>query len=49
MKQEQNNWLDMAPDAILGYSTLVLGSVCFILTLVVVVAIVRFIIGVGAA
>ncbi len=49
MKKERNNLLDLAPDAIIGYSTLVLGSVCFLLLLVAIVAFVRFVTGVGAA
>ena len=49
MKKERDNWSSMAPDALLGYSTLVLGSLCFMIVLVVVVAIVRLIIGMGAA
>lgn len=49
MKRERDNWLDLAPDAIIGYSTLVLGIVCFLIALVVIVAIVRFIVGIGAA
>ena len=49
MKKERDNWSSMAPDALLGYSTLVLGSLCFIIVLVVVVALVRLIVGMGAA
>ena len=49
MKKDRENWMDMAPDAIIGYSTLVLGIVCFLMSLAVIVALVRFIVGVGAA
>lgn len=49
MKKDRENWMDMAPDAIIGYSTLVLSIICFLLALVVIVAIVRLIVGVGAA
>lgn len=49
MKNDRNNWLDMAPDAILGYSAIVLGILCFLLVLALVVMAVRFITGVGVA
>lgn len=49
MRKDHDSWIDMAPDAIIGYSTLVLAIVCFLLALVVIVAIVRFVVGVGAA
>ena len=49
MKKERENWLSMAPDAIIGYGTLVLGIICFLLFLVVVVAIVRLLVGMGPA
>ena len=49
MKKEKDTWKDMAPDALLGYSTIVLCIVCFLLFLAVVVGIVRFFAGAGAA
>lgn len=49
MKKDQDNWLSMAPDAIIGYSTLVLGLVCFLIALAAIVAIVRLVVGMGAA
>ena len=49
MKKNRDNWLDMAPDAIIGYSTLVLGIICFLLSLGVLVAIVRVVVGMGSA
>ena len=49
MRKDRENWMDLAPDAIIGYSTLVLGIVCFLLSLVAIVALVRLIVGVGAA
>ena len=49
MRKDHDSWIDMAPDAIIGYSTLVLAIACFLLALVVIVAIVRFVVGVGAA
>ena len=49
MKKDRENWMDRAPDAIIGYSTLVLGIVCFLMSLAVIVDLVRFVVGVGAA
>ena len=49
MRKDHDSWIDMAPDVIIGYSTLVLAIACFLLALVVIVAIVRFVVGVGAA
>ena len=49
MKKERENWVDMAPDALLGYAVVVLALVCFMILLALVVAGVRILAGMGAA
>lgn len=49
MKSEQDNWVDAAKNAISGYGAVVLGIVCFILALLVIVAIVRLAVGMSAS
>ncbi|MBP3866782.1 MAG: hypothetical protein J6D25_03115 [Eggerthellaceae bacterium] len=49
MKKDRDNWLSLAPDAIIGYCTLILGIVCFLIALGVIAALVRLVIGMGAA
>ena len=42
-----DNWAEKVKDAASGYGAAVLGVVCFILTLTIVVALIRTIVGVG--
>ena len=45
----RGNWVEEAKNAASGYGAVILGVACFLLVLVVVMAVVRFIVGVGAA
>ena len=45
MKSGQDNWADAVKNAASGYGAVVLGVVCFLLSLAVVMAFVRFIVG----
>ena len=47
-KNKQNR-LDGMRDAALGYTTIVLAAVCFLIALAVVVVAVRFVVGLGAS
>lgn len=49
MKNERENWADMLPDALMGYAATVLGIICFLLILVVLVALVRLVVGIRMA
>ena len=45
MKSGQDNWAEAVKNAASGYGAVVLGIVCFLLALTVVVAAVRFVVG----
>ena len=47
MKSGQDNWAEAVKNAASGYGAVVLGVVCFLLTLGVIMGIVRFIVGLG--
>ncbi len=47
MKNGQDNWVDAAKDVASGYGATVLGVICFLLSLVVIMALVRLAVGVG--
>ena len=47
MKSDRDNLADAVKDAASGYGAVVLGVVCFLLTLAVIMAIVRLVVGVG--
>ena len=47
MKSEQGNWSDAVKNAASGYGAVVLGVVCFLLSLAIIMAVVRFIVGLG--
>ena len=47
MKSRQDNWAEAVKNAASGYGAVVLGIVCFLLALAAIVAIVRFIVGLG--
>lgn len=49
MKSERGNLIETVKNAASGYGAVVLGVACFLLSLVVIMAIVRFIVGVGAS
>lgn len=42
------NWADAVKDAASGYGAVVLGVACFLLALAAIMAIVRFVVGMGA-
>ena len=44
-----DNWAEKVKDAASGYGATVLGVVCFILSLAIVMALVRMIVGVGTS
>lgn len=45
MKNGQENWTEKVKDAASGYGVVVLGVVCFLLSLTVLIAFVRFLVG----
>ena len=47
MKSGQDNWVEAVKNAASGYGAVVLGVACFLLSLVVITAIVRFVVGLG--
>ena len=47
--KKQNSLVEAVRDAAIGYTAVVLGVICFLLTLVVVIAGVRFIVGINSA
>ncbi len=48
MKSGQDNWVETVKNAASGYGAVVLGVVCFLLALTVIMAVVRFVVGVSA-
>lgn len=48
MKSGQDNWSDAVKNAASGYGAVVLGVVCFLLALALIMAVVRFVVGLGA-
>ncbi len=48
MKSGQDNWSDAVKNAASGYGAVVLGVVCFLISLAVIMAVVRFVVGLGA-
>ena len=48
MKSGQDNWTEAVKNAASGYGAVVLGVLCFLLTLAVIMGIVRFVVGLGA-
>lgn len=47
MKSGQENWVESVKNAASGYGAVVLGIVCFLVVLVVIMAIMRFVVGLG--
>ena len=47
MKSGQDNWVEAVKNAASGYGAVVLGIVCFLLSLTVIMAVVRFVVSVG--
>lgn len=47
MRKDRENLSDMAIDAAMGYTIVVLAIVCFLLGLVALMAIVRLVVGLG--
>ena len=47
MKSGQDNWVESVKNAASGYGAVVLGIVCFLLLLVLIMAIARFVVGLG--
>ena len=48
MKNGQDNWTEAVKNAASGYGAVVLGVVCFILSLTIIMALVRLLVGMGA-
>ena len=49
MKSGQDNWADAVKNAASGYGAVVFGVICFLLALAVIMAVVRFVVGIGAS
>ena len=47
MKNGQDNWGDTIKNAASGYGAVILGIVCFLLSLAAIMAVVRLIVGAG--
>lgn len=46
-RKQQSTWAETVLNATTGYVVVVLGIVCFVLSLTVIAAIVRFVVGLG--
>lgn len=47
MKREKENWVEAVKNIASGYGAVVLSVLCFLLALTMIVAIVRFVVGMG--